>query len=74
MSRCRLRQNHLVQRQVRDSSPKSGILSLEIFQPLDLVALQLAELLAPAIVCNLRHAYRSDRIRNCVACETSTST
>src|SRR5215468_8991395 len=42
---------------------KPIVLGLEILQPLDLVALQAAELLAPAVVGHLADADRADRFR-----------
>src|SRR5690606_18264700 len=36
----------------------------EFFQPLHLIALQAAELLAPAIIRELRHADRANRLAN----------
>jgi hypothetical protein len=41
--------------------PKPGVLRLQLLQPFHLVALQPAILIPPAIECNFRHPYRSDR-------------
>src|SRR5690606_11396123 len=40
------------------------VLFLELLQPLHLVALQAAELLAPAVIRKLRHADRANRLAN----------
>ena len=38
VSPCSLSQDHLVQRQIRDCPPKTGVLRLQILHPLDLIA------------------------------------
>src|SRR5262249_3404943 len=58
-----LLQDQLVQRQIRHRTAKPIVLRLEILQPLDLVALQAAELLPPAVVSHLAHPDRADRFR-----------
>jgi len=60
-------QYQLVQRQVRDRPPKPRVLRLQLFQPLNLVALKPAILVTPAVVCNFRHSYRPHRIRDWLA-------
>jgi len=52
VSPCGFLQDQLVQRQVRDRPAKPRVLSLQFLQPLDLIALQPAVLVAPAIICN----------------------
>lgn len=44
------RQDHLVQRQIRHGSSEPGILSLQLFQPFELIATHAATLFAPPIV------------------------
>jgi hypothetical protein len=46
----RLLQDHLVQRQVGDRGVKPEVLRRQILQTLDLIALQPAELPAPAVI------------------------
>ncbi len=67
----------------RSASPASGprppsrrrsVLLLQILQPLHLVALQPAELLAPAIIGERRHPNRPNRLRNRRPWDTKTST
>ena len=55
-------QDQLVEGEIRDSPAQPGILSLELFQALDLVALEVAVLGSPAVVGDLRHANRADRL------------
>ena len=43
---------------------RSLCLGLKLFQPLPLVALQPAILLAPPVICNFRHPYRPNRFRD----------
>src|SRR5213080_3466206 len=43
-------------------SSQAGVLRLQVLQPLDLIALQPAELLAPAIIRHLGHANLADRV------------
>src|SRR6516225_3600755 len=62
VSPCSLSQDHLVQRQIRDCPPKTGVLRLQILHPLDLIAPQPAVLLTPAIIRHLRDADGADRI------------
>ena len=50
VSLCGLRQDQLVQRQIRHRSPKTIVLSLQLLQPLHLIALQAAILIPPSIV------------------------
>ena len=59
-----LLQDQLVQRQVGDGLPQSAVLQFEFFQPLNLIELQAAELIAPAMVGHLAHADRADRVGN----------
>src|SRR5215207_9381007 len=59
-----LLQNQLVQRQVGNRSAQPRVLSLEILQSLDLVALEPAKLLAPAVVRDLRNPNRAYRVGN----------
>src|SRR5215204_1270444 len=59
-----LLQNQLVQRQVGNRSAQPRVLSLESLQSLDLVALEPAKLLAPAVVRNLRNPNRAYRLGN----------
>src|SRR5690606_19933139 len=61
VSRGGLFQDQLLERQVRHSLAQPVVLFLELLQPLYLVTLQAAELLAPPIVCKLRHADRANR-------------
>jgi len=56
-----------VQRQVRYRTPKPGILGLKFLQPFHLIALQTAVFVPPAIIRDLRHANRTDRLRDCPA-------
>src|SRR5262249_27635752 len=58
-----LLQDQLVQRQIRHRTAKPIVLRLEILQPLDLIALQAAELLPPAVVSHLAHPDLADRFR-----------
>ena len=62
-----LGQDLLVDRQIGDCSAKSRILLLQILDPLHLVRLQSAELLAPALVGELRHADPPNSISNSAA-------
>src|SRR5215203_4633924 len=59
-----LLQDQLVQRQVGNRSAQPRVLSLEILQPLDLIALEPAKLLAPAVVRDLRNPNRAYRLGN----------
>ena len=61
-SPCRLGEDHLIQRQIRDRAPKTGVLRLQILHPLDLIAPQPAVLLTPTIIRHLSDANGSDRI------------
>jgi hypothetical protein len=69
-----LGKDHLVQREIGNGTPEPGILRLQFFQPLHLVALQAAVFRPPPIACNFRHAY--DRIASAIdlPCAFSTST
>src|ERR1051325_4804169 len=58
-----LLQDQLVQRQVRDGTAKPAVLRLKFLQAPYLVALQAAELLAPAVIRHLAHPDRADRLR-----------
>src|SRR5712675_3610476 len=49
------------------ASTKPSVLRLEILQALDLVALQAAELLAPAVIRHLAHPDRTDRLGHALA-------
>ena len=53
---CSLGEDHLVQSQIRDCAPKTGVLRLQILHPLDLIAPQPAVLLTPAIIRHLSAA------------------
>jgi len=64
---CRLLQDQLVHRQVRHRPPQPGVLCLQSFQALDLVAPQAAIFLAPAVVRHLADPDRADRIRYALA-------
>src|SRR6188768_1937520 len=59
-----LLQDQLVQRQVGNRSAQPRVLSLEILQSLDLIALEPAKLLAPAVVRDLRNPNRAYRFGN----------
>src|SRR5829696_636986 len=59
-----LLQDQLVQRQVGNRSAQPRVLSLEILQSLDLIALEPAKLLAPAVVRDLRNPNRAYRLGN----------
>src|SRR3954452_5841248 len=59
-----LLQDQLVQRQVGNRSAQPRVLSLEILQSLDLIALEPAKLLAPAVVRDLRNPNRAYRVGN----------
>src|SRR5215208_3841275 len=69
-----LLQNQLVQRQVGNRSAQPRVLSLEILQSLDLVALEPAKLLAPAVVRDLRNPIERTASATLCPCDTSTST
>ena len=73
-SPCSFLQDQLVQRQVRDRSTTARVLGFQLLQPLDLVTLQPAVLIAPAVVCNFRHTYRSSASATGRPCAISTST
>jgi hypothetical protein len=64
VSLCGLGKNQLVERQVGDRTAQPCVLRLELLQPLDLVALQPAVLIAPPIVRNFRYPYRSYGLRD----------
>src|SRR5215207_1181836 len=59
-----LLQDQLVQRQVGNRSAQPRVLSLESLQSLDLIALEPAKLLAPAVVRDLRNPNRAYRLGN----------
>ena len=46
-----------------DTAAQPAVLRLEILQALDLITLQAAELLAPAVIRHLAHPDRADRFR-----------
>ncbi len=48
-----LRQNDLVEREIRDRSPEPGILGLELLEALHLIELEAAKLPAPVMVGGL---------------------
>src|SRR5690606_35789765 len=64
VSRSSLFQDQLLERQVRHSLAQTVVLFLKLLQPLHLVTLQAAELLAPAVIRELRHADRANRLAN----------
>src|SRR5690606_19493965 len=64
VSRGSLFQDQLLERQVRHSLAQTVVLFLKLLQPLHLVTLQAAELLAPAVIRELRHADRANRLAN----------
>jgi hypothetical protein len=74
VSLCSLCQDQLVQCQVRDRSPKTTVLSLQLLEPLHLITLQAAILIAPPIMRYFRNAYRSDPSATGRPCAISTST
>jgi hypothetical protein len=57
-----LLQDELVEREIRDSPAQPRVLGLKVLQPFDLVALEPAILLAPAVVRDLRDADGADRV------------
>src|SRR5215207_10328112 len=59
-----LLQDQLIEGQVRNRSAQPRVLSLEILQSLDLIALKPAKLLAPAVVRDLRNPNRAYRVGN----------
>src|SRR5215208_369272 len=69
-----LLQDQLVQRQVGNRSAQPRVLSLEILQSLDLIALEPAKLLAPAVVRDLRNPIERTASATLCPCDTSTST
>src|SRR5690606_14235411 len=71
VSRGSLFQDQLLEREVRHSLAQPVILFLEFFQPLHLIALQAAELLAPAIIRELRHADRANRLARSIFLATA---
>ena len=64
VSRSGLFQDQFLKRQIRHRLAQTRILRLELLEPLYLVALQPALFLAPPVIGNLRHAYRSNRFRD----------
>src|SRR5262249_40122694 len=62
-----LLQNELVQRQIRDRLAQPAVLELKLLQALDLLDLQPAKLLTPAIVGHLAHTDLPDRLRHALA-------
>src|SRR4029077_17033847 len=67
VSPCRPLQEQLVQCQVRHRAAQPSVLRFQVFEALDLVALQPAELLAPAIICYLTDTDRADRLGRALA-------
>lgn len=63
-SPSRLSQNHLVQSEIRNSTPEPLVLSFKFLQPLELIAVHAAVFLAPSIVGLHRHADLTHSIRN----------
>jgi hypothetical protein len=59
-----LGKDHLVPGEIGSSSSEPGILRFQFVQALLLVALQSTVFGPPPVVCNFRHAYRSDRLRH----------
>src|SRR5690606_26190409 len=57
-------QDQLLQRQIRHRLAQPVILFLEFLQPLHLIAFEATELLAPAVIRELRHADRANRFAN----------
>ena len=62
-----LPQNELVQRQIRYCLTQSAVLELKVLQALDLLDLQPAKLLTPAIAGHLAHTDLPDRLRHGLA-------
>src|ERR1700756_965015 len=62
-----LLQNELVQRQIRDRLAQPAVLELKLLQALDLLNLQPAKLLTPAIVGHLAHTDLPNRLRHALA-------
>lgn len=63
----RLRQDLLIQRQIGNGPTKTAVLGLQVLQPLHLIRLQPTKLLAPAVIGDLRHSNRADRLRDRLA-------
>jgi hypothetical protein len=57
-----LRQDHLVERQIRHRTPQALVLRLKLLEPLELIPVHAATLLAPAVIRRLRHADLTHRI------------
>jgi len=55
---------HLVQRQIRDGAPKTGILGLLLFQPLELIPAHHTAFLTLSIVGLNRHTDLTNRLLN----------
>ena len=64
VSPCSLRQDHLVQCQIRHRPPQPLVLRLQRLEPLQLVPVHAAILLAPAVVGILCHADLMNRVRD----------
>src|ERR1700722_7467465 len=64
VSPCRLGEDHLVQRQIRDCASKPGVLRLQVLQLANLVALQPAKFLTPPIIRDFGDADRANRVSN----------
>src|SRR4029078_1124143 len=62
-----LLQNEFVQRQIRDRLAQPAVLELKLLQALDLLDLQPAKLLTPAIVGHLAHTDLPNRLRHALA-------
>src|ERR1700719_3162330 len=67
VSPCRLLQDQLVQCQVRHRAAQPGVLRFQVFEALYLVALQPAELLAPAVIRHLADTDRADSLGRALA-------
>ncbi len=67
-------QDQLVEREIRNRLAQPLVLGLQLLHPAHLVGLQPTELLAPAVIRDLGHADRPDRVSHALSCETSTST
>src|SRR3954452_3122136 len=65
-----LLQDQLVQREVRNRSAQPRVLSLEILQSLDLIALQPAKLLAPPVIRDLRNPIERTASATLCPCDT----
>ena len=67
MAPCGLLQDHLVAGQFRDCLSKTSILSLNVLEIADLIALQAPVFLPPTVVRHLGHFDRANRVRDRLA-------